>query len=116
MPLARRPLFDFPIALFKLLDDGTGNDDHPHADIRAGDAFLSQAFHAVAAGPDWSSTVFIVTYDEWGGFFDHVAPPRAVAPNRVDPDIVAGRALLGFRVPTIVASPWSRGWKTAQRN
>jgi len=39
-----------------------------------------------------------------------VAPPRAVAPNRVDPDIVAGRVLLGLRVPTIVASPWSRGW------
>jgi phospholipase C len=106
----RLPAVSFVDPKFTLLDDGTGNDDHPHADIRAGDAFLSQAFHAVAAGPDWDSTVFIVTYDEWGGFFDHVAPPRAVAPNRVDPDLVGGRALLGFRVPTIVASPWSRGW------
>jgi phospholipase C len=104
------PAVSFVDPRFTVVDDGTGNDDHPHADIRAGDAFLSQAFHAVAAGPDWNSTVFIVTYDEWGGFFDHVAPPRAVAPNRVDPDIVGGRVLLGLRVPTIVASPWSRGW------
>jgi phospholipase C len=53
--------------------------------------------------------VFIVTYDEWGGFFDHVAPPRATAPNGVDPDLVKGKALLGFRIPTVVASPFSRG-------
>ena len=89
--------------------DNSGNDDHPPADIRAGDAFLSQTFHAVASGPRWSRTVLIVTYDEWGGFFDHVAPPRATAPNGVDPDLVKGKALLGFRVPTVVASPFSRG-------
>ncbi len=92
-----------------LTPDNSGNDDHPPADIRAGDAFLSQTFQAVATGPLWSRTVFIVTYDEWGGFFDHVAPPRAAAPNGVDPDLVQGKALLGFRVPTIVASPFSRG-------
>jgi phospholipase C len=91
------------------LPDGSGNDDHPPADIRRGDAFLAQTFQAVANGPHWSSTVFIVTYDEWGGFFDHVAPPRAIAPNGVDPDLVNGKALLGFRIPTVVASPFSRG-------
>ncbi|HEY2945200.1 MAG TPA: alkaline phosphatase family protein [Vicinamibacteria bacterium] len=89
--------------------DNSGNDDHPPADIRAGDAFLSQTFHALASGPGWSHTVLIVTYDEWGGFFDHVPPPRAAAPNGVDPDLVNGKALLGFRVPTIVASPFTRG-------
>jgi phospholipase C len=89
--------------------DNSGNDDHPPADIRAGDAFLSQTFHALARGPQWSRAVLIVTYDEWGGFFDHVAPPRAIAPNAVDPDLVKGKALLGFRVPTIIASPFSRG-------
>jgi len=86
------------------------NDDHPPADIRAGDAFLADTFLAVANGPQWSSTVFIVTYDEWGGFFDHVAPPRATAPaNSIDTDLVNGKALLGFRVPTVIASPFSRG-------
>jgi phospholipase C len=89
--------------------DGSGNDDHPPADIRRGDAFLAQVFHAVATGPKWSSTVFIVSYDEWGGFFDHVAPSRATAPNDVDPDLLNGKALLGFRVPAVIASPFSRG-------
>jgi phospholipase C len=88
---------------------GTSGDDHPFADIRVGDAFLAEIFDAVASGPDWASTVLIVTYDEWGGFFDHVAPPRAVAPNTVDPDLVGGKALLGFRIPVVVASPFTRG-------
>jgi phospholipase C len=89
--------------------EGTSNDDHPHADIRAGDAFLAETFDAVASGPSWADTVFIVTYDEWGGFFDHVEPPRAAAPNDVDPDIVDGKVRLGMRVPVVVASPFTRG-------
>jgi phospholipase C len=91
---------------------GTGNDDHPPSDIRRGDAFLSQTFQAIANSPAWPSTVFVVTYDEWGGFFEHVAPPRAAAANGaddVDGDQVLGKTLLGFRVPAVVASPFSRG-------
>jgi phospholipase C len=103
------PAVSFVDPTFTVLDDGTGNDDHPHADARSGDAFLARTFHAVSGGPAWAQTVFIVTYDEWGGFFDHVRPPRATAPNAVDPDLVQGKALLGFRLPTIVASPWTRG-------
>ena len=90
-------------------DEGVSGDDHPHADVRSGDAFLADTFHAVASGPDWDTTVLIVTYDEGGGFFDHVAPPRAAAPNAVDPDLVAGKALLGFRLPVVVASPFTKG-------
>src|SRR5262249_7708702 len=48
------------------------------------------------------------TYDEWGGFFDQVPPPRVAAANLVDGDIVKGETLLGFRVPVCVASPFSR--------
>jgi phospholipase C len=44
--------------------EGTSNDDHPHAAIQAGDEFLAQTFYAVANGPGWNYTVFIVTYDE----------------------------------------------------
>ncbi len=94
---------------FTVPPDDSQNDDHPPADIRRGDAFLAQTFQAVASGPGWPNTVFIVTYDEWGGFFDHVAPPRATAPSGVDPDLVRGKALLGFRIPTVVASPFTRG-------
>ena len=107
--LNRLPAVSFVDPTFTIFDDGTGRDDHPHSDVRRGDAFLAETFQAVANSAAWPSTVFVVTYDEWGGFFDHVAPPRAIAPNNVDPDLVRGKALLGFRVPTVVASPFSRG-------
>jgi phospholipase C len=103
------PAVSFVDPIYTITDDGTGNDDHPHADIRYGDYFLSQTFQAVAKGPAWNSTVFIVNFDEWGGLFEHVPPPRAAAPNTVDPDIVNGKTLLGFRVPTVIASPFTRG-------
>jgi len=104
-------------ASFLGFGEGHGNDDHPHAPIGAGDAFLSEVFHALADGPGWERTVLIVTYDEWGGFYEHVVPPRVTAgvPIGADPasgpdhDLVDGRARLGFRVPCIVASPFSRG-------
>ncbi len=85
-----------------------GNDNHPHSDMRNGDAFLAQTFQAVANSPNWPNTVFINNYDEWGGFFETVRPPRALAPNDVDPDLIDGKALLGCRVPCIIASPWTR--------
>ena len=103
------PAVSYVDPVYTVLDDGTGNDDHPHADIRRGDAFLARTFHAVAQGPGWKNTVFIVNFDENGGFFEHVPPPRAAAPNGVDPDIVNGRTLLGPRVPTVIASPFTRG-------
>jgi phospholipase C len=91
-------------------DEGSGSsgDDHPHADIRVGDAFLSQLFRAVSIGPGWAHTVLVITYDEWGGFFDHVPPPMSVAANAVDPPDDDGNVLLGMRVPVVVASPWTR--------
>src|SRR5258707_8281791 len=69
------PAISFIDPRYTVLDDGTGNDDHPHADIREGDLFLYETFQAVARGPKWANTVFIVNFDEWGGFFEHVAPP-----------------------------------------
>lgn len=102
------PAVSFVDPKFTELDDGLGNDDHPHSDIRNGDAFLSQVFHAVATGPNWSSTVLIVTFDEWGGFFDHVAPPLAVPANGLDTHLIEGKVLLGFRVPAIIASPFTK--------
>jgi phospholipase C len=97
--------------------DGTSADDHPLADIRAGDAFLSQVFHAVASGPGWDKTVLVINYDEWGGFFDHVVPRRITAgvpigaapTSGLDTDLNSeGKVLSGFRVPCMVVSPFSR--------
>jgi len=101
------PAVSFVDPRFTIADLGEGNDDHPHADIRAGDAFLEQTFSALANGPLWQRSLFVVTYDEWGGFFDHVPPPRVAAANAVDTDIEDGNTLLGFRIPVCIASPYS---------
>jgi len=83
-----------------------GNDDHPHADIRAGEYFLSQIYNAVTKSPAWPRTLLIITFDEWGGFFDHVSPPAAV-------DINPQYAQRGFRVPCVLVSPFARRGKIA---
>ena len=104
------PSVSFVDPRYTVLDDGTGNDDHPHADIREGDKFLYDVFRAVSKGPGWSSTVLVINFDEWGGFFEHVAPPRVQAANDVDTDIdVSGKTLLGMRLPVVVVSPFSAG-------
>jgi phospholipase C len=85
----------------------TSNDDHPHADIRDGEAFLNQIYNALRTSPDWSKTVLIINYDEWGGFYDHVPPPLAPIPTAsAAAGDVDGR--LGFRVPCVVISPYAR--------
>jgi phospholipase C len=85
----------------------TSNDDHPHGDIRDGEAFLNQIYDAVRNSPNWSKTVLVINFDEWGGFFDHVPPPLAPIPTATatagDTD---GR--LGFRVPCVIISPYAR--------
>jgi phospholipase C len=89
----------------RFLDEasGTSGDDHPHADIRAGQAFLDSVYTAITTGPSWSSTALVINYDEWGGFFDHVAPETAPDAR---PDL--GTGLRGFRVPCMVISPRAR--------
>jgi phospholipase C len=79
-----------------------GNDDHPHADIRAGEYFLSQIYNAVVRSPAWPRTLLVITFDEWGGFFDHVPPPAAA--NDVKPEY----RQRGFRVPGLLVSPFAR--------
>jgi phospholipase C len=103
------PAVSFVDPWFTILDDGLGNDDHPHADLRKGEIFLRNIVTTLAASELWSKTVLIINRDEWGGFFDHVVPPRVIAPNNVDTDLVDGQALLGCRVPTLIVSPFARG-------
>lgn len=103
------PAVSFLDPRYTILDDGTGNDDHPHADLHSGEHFLGQVYRALTAGPGWKNTVLIINRDEWGGFYDTVTPPRVIAPNDVDNDLIHGRALLGCRVPVFVVSPFSRG-------
>ena len=91
-------------------DSGSSFDDHPHADIRRGEAFLGRVVNALISSPQWSSTVLIITYDEWGGFFDTVVPPVLPADNTTSltgEPAVFDHDKAGFRVPTYVISPFS---------
>jgi phospholipase C len=85
---------------------GTSGDDHPHADIRNGEAFLNLIYSAVTTSPAWSHTVLVINFDEWGGFFDHVPPPTAPIPPA---DMAAGNmdGRLGFRTAALVVAPWA---------
>jgi len=107
------PAVSFVDPVYTVLDDGTGNDDHPHSDVRNGDAFLAKIFHALSKSPAWQKTVLIITFDEWGGFYAHVAPPRAVAPNKQDTDQVNGQVLLGLPIPAIFVSPFTQNTGSA---
>jgi phospholipase C len=78
--------------------DTVGNDDHPPADVREGQAFLAQIHAALAQSPQWDRCLFVITYDEHGGYFDHVPPPKTVDQR---PEFEQ----LGFRVPTLVIGP-----------
>lgn len=81
-------------------------DDHPHADPGAGQRFLRDVFQAFAESPCWENGLFLLTYDEWGGFFDHVAPP-VLPDDRATNDDATNYGQAGFRVPTIMASPYA---------
>jgi phospholipase C len=85
---------------------GTTSDDHPHADIRNGQAFLNEVYTAVTTSPAWRRTLLVINYDEWGGFFEHVPPDAAPIPPASQ---AAGDTdgLRGFRVPCILVSPFA---------
>ncbi len=90
---------------FAVIDpDFEMTDDHPPHDIQLGEAFISSVVHAIAQSPQWSRILLLLTYDEHGGFFDHVPPPTTTDDN---PDY----RQLGFRVPAIAIGPTVRRGK-----
>ncbi|NKF22798.1 alkaline phosphatase family protein [Solimonas marina] len=94
--------------------DGTSADDHPLADIRKGQVWLNQIYDALRSSPAWEKTLLIINYDEWGGFYDHVAPPYA--PVSYDEYKDTGNdGLLGFRVPCMAIGPRAKRGHLEQR-
>jgi phospholipase C len=111
------PNVSFIDPAFDTEGNGTSADDHPLADIRLGERFIADAYHALANAGYLENTVFIVTFDEWGGFFDHVPPPQVIDDTNpanvdhtgddttpTDAQLVPDYQQLGFRVPAIVVS------------
>jgi len=102
----------------------TGLDEHPKNDIQSGAAFMKTFFDALMKSPVWPKSAMMLTYDEGGGFFDHVPSPPAVKPDNIPPllvdtcvDPVTGQTTTrtytpgdfnryGFRVPFVMVSPW----------
>ncbi|MFZ5444073.1 MAG: alkaline phosphatase family protein [Myxococcota bacterium] len=89
--------------------DGEENfdDDHPPADVQRGEAWLHEVYRHVVNSPQWPRIAMIWTYDECGGFADHVAPPERACvarPGTADDSYFE----LGTRVPFVVISPWAR--------
>lgn len=86
---------------------GLSGDEHPHGDVRTGQAFMADVVHAFMESPQYRTGALFVVYDEWGGFFDHVRPPR-VPDQRNDRDVDRDFGLMGFRIPAIAVSPYAR--------
>ncbi|KAJ4769007.1 Non-specific phospholipase C1 [Rhynchospora pubera] len=86
------------------------NDDHPSHDVARGQRFVKEVYETLRASPQWNQTALLITYDEHGGFYDHVPTPVSGVPN---PDGIIGPDpfyfkfdRLGVRVPTLLISPW----------
>ena len=82
-------------------------------DIQYGDQFVGKVVNAVMSSPNWPKTMLIWTYDEHGGYYDHVPPPAAIPPDDVAPalepgDPPGGFDRYGFRVPCAVVSPYAK--------
>ncbi|KAK1271141.1 hypothetical protein QJS04_geneDACA007539 [Acorus gramineus] len=86
------------------------NDDHPSHDVARGQRFVKEVYETLRASPQWNETALLITYDEHGGFYDHVPTPVKDVPS---PDGIVGPDpfyfkfdRLGVRVPTLLISPW----------
>ncbi len=91
----------------------TGGDEESPQDMSYGEYWAYQTVKAVLDSPAWPRTLLIYTYDEHGGYYDHVPPPKAIAPDSIPPalgpeDTPGGYDIYGPRVPGIVASPYSK--------
>ncbi|MFC4527077.1 phospholipase [Dyella halodurans] len=90
-----------------------GNSQHPRSRLSSGEALIKYVYETIRNSPVWEDSLLVVTYDEHGGFFDHVAPVQCTAPG--DQDLNSSRAenpysfdfqRYGVRVPAVLVSPW----------
>jgi phospholipase C len=93
-------------------DYSTTSEENPQ-DIQLGERFVAQVVNALIRARTWKHTALFLTYDEHGGYYDHVPPPPAIPPDSVAPiltsdDVPGAFDRYGFRVPTIVISPWAK--------
>ena len=90
------------------------NDQHPPHDVKLGERLIARCYDAIRNGAAWDRTLFIITYDEHGGIYDHVPPPAAVSPDGKAPNGFAFDRY-GVRVPAVIISPWIKPETIARR-
>jgi phospholipase C len=96
------PSFAFIEPDFNGIDE---SDDHPPHDIMKAQKLIADVYNAIRSNePLWESTLLVLLYDEHGGFYDHVTPPPAVAPDEHQEEY--SFLQLGIRVPAVLVSPW----------
>ena len=93
--------------------DGTSADEHPHGDIRLGQAFMSDVVHAFMESPQYKRGALFVNYDEWGGFFDHVRPHFVPDDRENRRNLYENWGFTGFRIPGVTVSPYARGGRVS---
>jgi phospholipase C len=95
--------------------DGPVTSMHAPQDVRPGDQLIADVYAALRSGPQWPHSLYVVTFDEHGGYFDHADPPAAVNPDGINSPAPGDTASfapsfafdrLGLRVPTLIASPY----------
>jgi phospholipase C len=101
------PAVSFVDPSFAGEEQGTSGDEHPHGDVRVGQAFMSDVVHAFMESPQWERGALFIVYDEWGGFFDHVRPPR-VPDVRASADVADDFGQMGMRIPAVLVSPYAK--------
>jgi phospholipase C len=111
LPFPVKELLQVLGANFPPTDQGETEEDPQN--MYYGEAWAYSVVQAVLQSPLWPRTLLIYTYDEHGGYYDHVAPPRAIPPDNIAPklspgDPVGGYDMYGPRVPAVVVSPYSR--------
>jgi hypothetical protein len=93
-------------------DFACGNSMHPLDDVTRGEQLVKTVYEAIRSSPHWEQSVLIVTFDEHGGFYDHLTPPPAVPPGDVVTQSYVQHGFrfdrLGVRVPALVISPYVR--------
>ena len=100
---------------FTLLDPDYGKQSQENPqNIVVGERLMADVVSAIGRSPQWLSTLLVITYDEHGGYYDHVPPPVALPPDDVPPLVYPGQstydgyARYGFRVPSVVVSPYAK--------
>ncbi|KAJ3345634.1 hypothetical protein HDU83_003881 [Entophlyctis luteolus] len=101
------PAFSWIDPIFASAPGFLANDNHPPHDVARGELLIKEIYEALRASPNWHRTALLITYDEHGGFYDHVPPPTNVPiPDKASSDNQHFRFdRLGLRVPAILVSP-----------